>query len=104
MKVIKTAKYIKAQNEPWDPDEQNRIEQQLSSPAGKANEEYEYNFVTTDIDGDDVWIGTRVIILPGVTIGKGVIIGAGAIVTKDIPEYAIAVGNPARVIKYRGRG
>ena len=53
--------------------------------------------------GDDVWIGTRVIILPGVTIGKGVVIGAGAIVTKDIPEYAIAVGTPARVIKYRDR-
>ena len=51
--------------------------------------------------GDDVWIGTRSIILPGVSIGKGVIIGAGAIVTKDVPEYAVACGNPARVVKYR---
>lgn len=50
---------------------------------------------------DDVWIGTRVIILPGVTIGKGAIIGAGAIVTKSIPAWAIAAGNPARVIKFR---
>jgi maltose O-acetyltransferase len=50
---------------------------------------------------DDVWIGTRVIILPGVTIGRGAIIGAGAVVTKDVPEYAIVGGNPARVIRYR---
>lgn len=51
--------------------------------------------------GDDVWIGANSVILPGVTIGRGAVIGAGAVVTKDIPEYAIAVGNPARVIKYR---
>lgn len=51
--------------------------------------------------GDDVWIGRRVIILPGVHIGKGAVIGAGAVVAKDIPEYAIAVGNPVKVIGYR---
>jgi maltose O-acetyltransferase len=51
--------------------------------------------------GDDVWIGTRVIILPGVNIGKGSIIGAGAVVTKDVPEYAVVAGVPAKVIKYR---
>lgn len=50
---------------------------------------------------DDCWIGRRVIILPGVTIGKGSIIGAGAVVTKDIPSYSVAVGNPARVVKSR---
>lgn len=50
---------------------------------------------------DDVWIGQRCTILSGVRIGKGSIIGAGAVVAKDIPPYSIAVGNPARVIKSR---
>lgn len=51
--------------------------------------------------GNDVWIGANACILPGVTIGDGAVVGAGAIVTKDIPPFAIVVGNPARVIKYR---
>lgn len=51
--------------------------------------------------GNDVWIGANVIILDGVRIGNGVILGAGAVVTKDIPDYAIAVGVPAKIIKYR---
>ena len=50
---------------------------------------------------DDVWIGTRVIILPGVTIGTGAIIAAGAVVSKDVPDYAIVGGVPAKVLKYR---
>lgn len=49
--------------------------------------------------GDGVWIGEKAIILPGVNIGKKSIIGAGSVVTRNIPEYSIAVGNPARVIK-----
>lgn len=49
--------------------------------------------------GEGCWIGEKVIILPGVSIGKKSIVGAGSIVTKDIPEYSIAVGNPAKVIK-----
>jgi maltose O-acetyltransferase len=52
--------------------------------------------------GKDVWIGTRVVILPGVDIGDGSVIGAGSIVTKSIPPYSIAVGNPARVVRQRG--
>lgn len=48
---------------------------------------------------DDTWIGAGVIILPGVTIGKCSVIGSGAVVNKNIPEYSIAVGNPAKVIK-----
>lgn len=51
--------------------------------------------------GDDVWIGARVIILPGVTIGKGVILAAGAVVTKDIPDYAVVGGIPGKIIKFR---
>jgi maltose O-acetyltransferase len=50
---------------------------------------------------DDVWIGARVIILPGLIIGKGAIIGAGSVVTKDIPPYAICAGNPARILRMR---
>ena len=53
------------------------------------------------IIGDDVWIGTRVIILPGVRVGTGSIIGAGAVVTKDVPDYAIVGGVPAKIIKFR---
>lgn len=50
---------------------------------------------------DDVWIGVGAIILSGVKIGQGAIVGAGAVVTKDVPAYAIVGGNPAKVIKYR---
>ena len=53
------------------------------------------------IVGDDVWIGTKAIICGGIKIGQGAIIGAGAVVTKDVEPYAIVGGNPARVIKYR---
>jgi acetyltransferase-like isoleucine patch superfamily enzyme len=51
---------------------------------------------------DDVWIGANAVVLPGVTVGKGSVIGAGSIVTKSIPPYSVAVGNPARVVKRRG--
>lgn len=50
---------------------------------------------------DEVWIGGNSSIIDGVTIGKGAVIGAGSVVTKDIPEYAIAIGSPAKVIKFR---
>lgn len=50
---------------------------------------------------DDCWLGHAVTVIDGVTIGKGSVIGAGAVVTKDIPPYSIAVGTPARVIKTR---
>jgi hypothetical protein len=51
--------------------------------------------------GHDVWIGHGAIVLPGRDIGTGAVVGAGSVVTKDIPAYAIAVGNPARVIRRR---
>lgn len=50
---------------------------------------------------DDVWIGARSIILQGVTIGKGAVIAAGSVVTRNVPPYTIAAGVPARVIKER---
>lgn len=51
--------------------------------------------------GNDVWIGRRAIIMPGVKIGNGCIIGAAAVVTKNIPDYSVAVGVPAKVVKNR---
>lgn len=51
--------------------------------------------------GNDVWIGHGAFILPGVTIGDGAVVGAMAVVTKDVPPYAVVVGSPARVVKYR---
>ena len=51
--------------------------------------------------GNDVWIGTRAIIMPGITVGDGSIIGAASVVTKDVPPYSVVAGVPAKVIKYR---
>jgi acetyltransferase-like isoleucine patch superfamily enzyme len=50
---------------------------------------------------DDVWIGTRAIILHGVTIGRGSVVAAGAVVTRSVPPYAVVAGVPSRVIKFR---
>ncbi|BCB96071.1 hypothetical protein JZK55_09930 [Dissulfurispira thermophila] len=51
---------------------------------------------------DDVWIGANAVILPGVTIAKGTVVGAGSVVTKNTEPYSIVVGNHAKVIGYRG--
>lgn len=53
------------------------------------------------IIGNDVWLGANSLVLKGVKIGDGAVIGAGAVVTKDVPPYAIVGGNPAKVIKMR---
>ena len=50
--------------------------------------------------GDYAWISFNVVILKGVTIGKGAIVAAGSIVTKDVPDYAVVAGNPARIVSY----
>lgn len=67
-----------------------------------ANPDASHSGHEADINiGKDVRIGANAIILPGVTIGDGAGIGAGSVVTKDVPANAIAAGNPAKVIKYR---
>jgi lipopolysaccharide O-acetyltransferase len=48
---------------------------------------------------DDAWLGEHVCVLPGVTIGRGTVVGAGSVVTRDLPEYVVAVGAPARIVK-----
>lgn len=50
---------------------------------------------------DDVWVGASVIILPGVTIGRGSIVGAGSVVTRRVPPYSVVAGSPARIIRMR---
>lgn len=85
------------------------MERVSMSPAFyKGRDSIKAKFALFDLDfpqrikiGHDVWIGQGAIILPGVTIGNGSVIGAGTIVTKSIPSYAIAVGNPAKVIRFR---
>lgn len=68
-----------------------------SSPLDKPiNREY---FISSVSIEDNVWIGEHVIIMPGVTIGKGSIIGANSVVSKSIPPYVISVGTPAKPIK-----
>ena len=49
--------------------------------------------------GNKVWIGANVVVLPGVSIGDGAVVGAGSVVTKDVPDNTVVVGNPARVVK-----
>lgn len=61
------------------------------------NSMYEYGIPVTI--GDDCWIGGNAVICPGVKIGNGVVIGAGSVVTKDVPDNVIACGNPCRVVR-----
>jgi acetyltransferase-like isoleucine patch superfamily enzyme len=51
------------------------------------------------IIGDGVWLGSNVLVLPGVTIGKGSVVAAGSVVSRDIPSGVLAAGNPAKIIK-----
>lgn len=70
-----------------------------SSFGFQNNEDFkEYENITI---GNDVWIGADVLVMDGVKIGNGAIIGSKAVVVNDIPDYAVAVGVPAKVIKYR---
>ncbi|MBL7815826.1 MAG: acyltransferase [Saprospiraceae bacterium] len=49
---------------------------------------------------DGVWMGAGVIVTPGVRIGRNAVVGAGSVVTRDVPPYSVVVGNPARIVKY----
>ena len=73
------------------------------SISGRVAESASYITLTNKecVIGNDVWIGTRAIILRGVVIGDGAVIGAGSIVTKSVPDYAIVAGVPAKVLGYR---
>lgn len=51
--------------------------------------------------GNDVWIGRRAMVMPGVSIGNGSIVAAGAVVTRDVPEFSVVAGVPAKVVKMR---
>lgn len=75
-----------------------------SSAYGMGNDEtafFEWRRSTPVTLGNDVWIGHGAVVLPGVSIGSGAAVGAGSIVTKDVPPFAIVVGNPGRVLRLR---
>jgi virginiamycin A acetyltransferase len=67
----------------------------------KENAPVEWPNKGNTVIGNDVWIGREAVIMPGVSIGHGAIIGTRAVVAKDVPPYAVAVGNPARIAKRR---
>lgn len=85
----------------------NEVVNKVKSPINAFT--YDENVYKYDINnkkystviGNDVWVGVNAVIMGGVKIGDGAIIGANAVVTKDVPPYAIVVGAPAKVIKYR---
>jgi galactoside O-acetyltransferase len=70
--------------------------------AAKRREGYQYNLPVRI--GRNCWLGAGVVVLPGVTIGDHVVVGAGSIVTKDLPSNVVAVGNPCRVIRHLDEG
>jgi virginiamycin A acetyltransferase len=63
--------------------------------------EYLWRPAGETVVGHDVWIGMEALVMPGVRIGHGAVIGTGAVVTRDVPDYAVAAGNPARVVRRR---
>jgi maltose O-acetyltransferase len=75
----------------------------ITSVTHDYHSEVMYGTVVTKpvVIGDDVWIGAHAVILPGVKIGEGAVIGAGAIVSTDVPDYAVVVGIPGRVVRFR---
>jgi acetyltransferase-like isoleucine patch superfamily enzyme len=78
---------------------EERHKNYLSSFANRSEDTYEIREKEIEI-GDDVWIGFNATILKGVKIGNGAIIGANAIITKDVPDYAVVIGEQQKIIKY----
>ena len=66
-----------------------------------AMESREYPYKGDTVIGNDVWLGYQAMIMPGLTIGDGAIVATRAVVTRDVPPYAVVAGNPARLIRYR---
>lgn len=71
------------------------------SPKRGVVQDHKYTLDKPVIIQNDVWIASNAVIMPGVKLGNGCVIGAGAIVTKDVPDYAIATGVPAQIRRYR---
>ena len=67
--------------------------------TGVASRRQGVEYARPVVIGDDCWIGGNVTIMPGVTVGKGCTVGAASVVTRDIPDFCVAVGAPARVVK-----
>lgn len=79
---------------------ENRAADDLSKPVGAHGT----TAIKVPVVEDFAWVGERVLVLQGRRIGKGAIVGAGAVVTRDVPPFSIVGGNPARVIGHRGSG
>jgi maltose O-acetyltransferase len=71
----------------------------LPSPRGNAERRRREEYGRPIAIGSDVWVGGGALILPGVTIGSRSVIGAGSVVTRDVPDGVLAAGNPCRVIR-----
>lgn len=72
----------------------------VAHPMEAAGRERRLGIAKPITIGDNVWIGGNSVVLMGVTIGRNAVIGAGSVVTRDIPDNAVAAGNPAKVIRY----